>query len=62
MAAPKDYVRWLDRPQPDEEIANIQIALKRSRPYGSEPWVRKAAARFGLENTLRNTGRPKKGA
>jgi len=34
---------------------------KRSRPYGSEPWVSKAVAQFGLENTIRNPWRPEKG-
>jgi hypothetical protein len=33
---------------------------KRSRPYGSEPWVSKAVAQFGLENTIRNSGVPKR--
>jgi len=61
VAEPKDYVPWLNHPQPKEEIENIRYALKRSRPYGSEPWVSEAVARFGLENTLRNPWRPKKG-
>jgi len=62
VAEPKDYVPWLNHSQPKEEIENIRYALKRSRPYGSEPWVSKAVARFGLENTLRNPWRPKKGS
>jgi putative transposase len=61
VAAPKDYVRWLNHPQPKEEIENIRYALKRSRPYGSESWVSKAVAQFGLENTIRNPWRPQKG-
>jgi putative transposase len=61
VAAPKDYLPWLNHPQPKEEIADIRYALKRSRPYGSEPWVSKAVAQFGLENTIRNPGRPGKG-
>ena len=61
VAAPKDYVAWLNHPQPQEEIEKIRYALKRSRPYGSEAWVSKAVAQFGLENTLRNPWRPQKG-
>ena len=61
VAEPKDYVPWLNHPQPKEEIENIRYALKRSRPYGSEPWVAQAVAQFGLENTLRNPWRPEKG-
>jgi len=61
MAEPKDYLPWLKRSQPQEEIENIRYAIKRSRPYGSEPWIAKAVATFGLENTIRNPWRPNKG-
>lgn len=55
------YRRSVPRfPLPKEEITNIRYALKRSRPYGSEPSVSKAVARFGL-NTLRNPWRAEKG-
>jgi hypothetical protein len=30
--------------------------------HGSEKWVSKAVAQFGLENTMRNRGHPKKGS
>jgi putative transposase len=62
VAEPKDYVRWLNHRQPKEEVENIRYALKRSRPYGSERWVSKAVARWGLENTMRNPGRPRNGS
>jgi SH3-like domain-containing protein len=52
---------WLNHPQPKEVIENIRHAIRRSRPYGSEPWVSKAVAQFGLENTIRNPWRPEKG-
>jgi hypothetical protein len=51
------FDQWLGK----EEIENIRDALKRSKPYGSEQWVAKAVAQFGLENTLRNPGRPRNG-
>jgi hypothetical protein len=44
-----------------EEIENIRYAIKKSRPHGSEKWVSRAVAKFGLESTLRDRGRPKKG-
>ena len=46
-------------PQAKEEIENIRYAIKRSR-YGSEKWVAKAVAQFGLETTIRNPRRPEK--
>jgi putative transposase len=57
---PSHYLEWLNRSQPKEEVEKIRCAIKRSRPYGSEGWVSKAVAQFGLENTMRNSGRPAK--
>ena len=51
----------LNRSQPKEEVEKIRHAIKRSKPYGSEGWVSKAVAQFGLENTVRNPWRPGKG-
>ena len=61
VAEPKGYGEWLNRSQAKEEVEKIRHAIQRSRPYGSERWVLRTAAKFGLENTLRNPGRPKKG-
>jgi putative transposase len=62
VAEPRDYRQWLNHSQGKEEIENIRYAIKRNRPYGSEKWVSKAVAQFGLENTMRTRGRPKKGS
>ena len=62
VTAPHPYREWLNRSPGKEEIANIRDAIKKSRPYGSEPWRRKAVAQFGLENTMRDRGRPKNGS
>jgi putative transposase len=59
---PSDYRKWLNHAQGREEMENIREAMRRSRPYGSEKWVAKAVRQFGLENTTRKRGRPKKGA
>ena len=58
---PDGYRQWLNRSQPKEEVEKIRYAIRRSRPYGSEKWVSKAVVKFGLENTLRNPWRPRKG-
>jgi len=58
---PGHYLEWLNRSQPKEEVEKIRYAVKKSRPYGSEGWVNTAVAQFGLENTMRNRGRPGKG-
>ena len=38
-----------------------RTSAARQRPYGDEGWVRRTAARLGLEFTLRPRGRPRKG-
>jgi len=60
LAEPRHYQQWLNESQGKEEVENIRQAIKRSRPYGSEKWVLKTVAKFGLENTMRRSGRPKK--
>ena len=61
MAEPHPYLEWLNQSPGKEEIENIRYAIQKSRPYGSEKWVSRAVAKFGLETTLRDRGRPKKG-
>ncbi len=62
VVEPRPYREWLNQSQGKEEIENIRYAIKKSRPYASEPWLRKAVAQFGLENTMRNSGRPRNGS
>jgi hypothetical protein len=62
MAEPRPYREWLNQSQGKEEIENIRDAIKKSRSYGSEPWLRKAVAQFELEDTMRNSGRPRNGS
>ena len=52
----------MNQSQGKEGIENIRYAIKKSRPYGSEEWLRKAVAQFGLQNTIRNSGRPRNGS
>jgi len=59
---PREYLKWLNRSQLKEEVEKIRHAVKRSKSYGSESWVRRAVAEFGLENTVKNPWRPGKGA
>ena len=62
VAEPRPYREWLNQSPGKEEIENIRYAIKKSRPYGSEEWVAKAVGQFGLENTMRNRGRPRNGS
>jgi hypothetical protein len=62
LAEPRPYREWLNQSQGKEEVENLRDAVKKCRPYGSEKWVAKTVAQFGLGNTMRNPGRPKKGS
>ena len=53
--------RYLTPFHSQQEVEKIRHAIKKSKPYGSEEWVSATVAQFGLENTLRNRGRPGKG-
>jgi putative transposase len=59
VPGPGEYRKWLNRAQPKEEVEQIRNAIRRSRPYGSERWVSKTVAQFGLENTMRYPWRPR---
>jgi putative transposase len=58
---PNNYRTWIIQSEPIVEIENIRYAIQRNRPYGSEQWVDKTVKKFGLESTIRNPWRPKKG-
>ncbi|MDP4291659.1 MAG: transposase [Bacteroidota bacterium] len=55
---PEDYLTILNQleVQPVEE--EIEHAITKSKPFGDEDWVTKSVRKFGLEQTLRNAGRP----
>jgi putative transposase len=57
---PADWVRRVNRPQTEEEVAALRESLRRGRPFGDEPWQRRTALRHGLEYTLRPPHRPRK--
>lgn len=56
-----DYLKWVNAPQPKEEIEIIRYAIKRGRPYGGDVWIDRTVKALGLEATLNPRGRPKKG-
>lgn len=58
---PDNYRFWVNQSESKEEIENIRYVIKRNRPYGSERWVSNAVKKFGLEGSIRDPWRPKKG-
>ena len=59
---PPDWLARVNRPQTRQEREALALCIARGRPFGSPVWVRRMAARFGLESTLRPRGRPRKNA
>ncbi|MBI4022139.1 MAG: transposase [Candidatus Andersenbacteria bacterium] len=51
-----DFRQWVNIPQPQEELAAVRFAIKRSRPYGQDAWLLKTVAALGLETTMRQQG------
>ena len=57
---PKGWLKLVNKPQSETEVAAVRASVVRGRPFGSEIWTRLAATKLGLESTLRPRGRPKK--
>jgi putative transposase len=58
LELPRKWLEIVNEPQPDKDVTTIRQCIRRGRPYGTEPWVARTAARLGLESTLRDRGRP----
>jgi len=61
VTKPEEWIQVVDRPLSDEELNALRCCSHKCRPYGSEAWVLDTAGRLGLESSLREAGRPKKG-
>jgi len=56
-----DWLQWVNAPESEAELAALRTSVVRGRPFGDVGWVKRMAARLGLEKTLRPRGRPRKG-
>jgi putative transposase len=57
---PADWRADVNRATPKAQAQAIGQSIRRGRPFGSETWVRRTAARLGLGSSLRPRGRPPK--
>ena len=62
VARPSDWRRRVNAALPAAELEAVRTSVIRGRPFGSDPWVKRAARRLGLGFTLRPRGRPRKRA
>ncbi|MFZ1987609.1 MAG: transposase [Minisyncoccia bacterium] len=57
---PQDYLSFLNQPQTQSEEEAIERSLEKNIPYGGDQWVSGIVKKYGLEQTLRSVGRPRK--
>ncbi len=57
---PKNYLELVNLDQRAQEEKYIDTAIEKGNPYGDSNWMAKVVKKFGLEQTLRGVGRPKK--
>lgn len=57
---PSGWVRVVNRPMGEDDVAQMETSIQRGRPLGTPQWVRQSASRLGMEHTLRSEGRPRK--
>jgi hypothetical protein len=60
VARPRQWLRQVNRPQNKAELATLQTAVQRGRPFGATIWQETTAKKLGLESTFQPRGRPKK--
>src|SRR3972149_9188393 len=56
----RDWLRFVNQPQTEAEVAALRSCLERGTPFGNMHWQRIIARKLGLESSLRPRGRPKK--
>lgn len=59
--APRDWLRTVNQPQNESELAAIRQAVQRNSPFGSPIWIARTASRLDLEWTIHSRGRPRTG-
>jgi len=59
LARLPNWVERVNEPLSERELEAIRRSIRRGRPLGDPRWVKKTAARLGLQSTLRPRGRPR---
>jgi putative transposase len=57
---PGAWLRHVNAPQTEAELAALRRAVVRGCPFGEDAWVQQTARQLGLQSSLRPRGRPKK--
>lgn len=57
---PRNWLRSVQQPLTDEELAMVRHSVVRGTPFGDARWQQRIVAKLGLESTMRPRGRPRK--
>ncbi len=57
---PSNWTARVNAPLSARELERMRVSIERSRPFGSDDWVKRTTSRLGLEHTIRPEGRPPK--
>lgn len=60
VPVPKNYLSLLNQPQTQEEEDALERSTTKNIPFGSDTWTHAMVKKYGLEQTLRGVGRPRK--
>ncbi|MCG2687426.1 transposase [Candidatus Parcubacteria bacterium] len=60
VLVPNNYLHILNEPQAEDEEKALERATEKGTPFGNINWVQRIIKKFGLEQTVRNVGRPRK--
>jgi len=56
---PKQWLRTVNTPLNENELAAMRRCAHRSTPHGSDAWRSRMVEQFGLQTTVRQPGRPR---
>ena len=54
-----DWIKHVNTPQSEAELAAIRRSIRRGRPFGDDDWTVQTASQLNLESTLVPRGRPR---
>lgn len=57
---PVNYLESVNTLLRNDDLENVRHAVNKGTPYGSDAWVKRMVTRHHLQNTQRESGRPKK--
>ena len=58
---PENWTEYVDTALTSSEVERLRRSVNRQAPFGKEVWMHKLCVALGLESTLRERGRPRKG-